>query len=94
MFDGQFEWDDDKVRRNLAVHRVSFHQAKAVFTDPNALVEADDEDSEERWRTIGLASDQVLFVVWTERRGGIVRVISARRATQHEQDRYYRQAGA
>jgi uncharacterized DUF497 family protein len=92
MRDGQFEWDDEKARKNLAVHRVSFQTATAVFADINALVEADDEASEERWQTIGLASSQMLFVVWTERHGDVIRIISARRATRHEEDRYFRQA--
>ncbi len=92
MQDDRFEWNDDKARRNLAFHKVSFDSATAVFDDPDAIIEVDDETTEERWRTIGLAINHILFVVWTERHGNIIRIISARRATRHEQDRYYRQA--
>jgi uncharacterized DUF497 family protein len=33
----RFEWDEDKNRRNLAKHKVSFETAKSVFDDPRML---------------------------------------------------------
>ncbi len=33
----RFEWGDEKNRRNLAKHKVSFDPAIAVFDDPFAL---------------------------------------------------------
>ena len=30
----RFEWDEDKNRRNLAKHKVSFDTASLVFDDP------------------------------------------------------------
>lgn len=92
MRNDRFEWDDAKARSNLEKHGVSFEEASAVFDDPNALVEQDESDPyEERWATIGLADDRIFFVVSVERRERI-RIISARRADRHEQDRYHRQA--
>jgi uncharacterized DUF497 family protein len=91
MRNDRFEWDDEKARANLARHRVSFESATTVFDDPNAVIEADDDVEEARWRTIGVSSNGLLFVVWTERFHNVIRIISARRATRHEQDRYYRQ---
>ncbi len=89
-----FDWDDDKAISNLAKHGVAFETAKEVFSDPNALIEVDHSSfDEERWRNIGLGGGDVLFIVHTERDDGdIVRIISARRATKNEQNRYYRQA--
>ena len=92
MRNDRFEWDDDKARLNLAKHKVSFDTASAVFDDPNAIIEADDEPDEERWHTIGLAISNLLYVIWTERHGNIIRIISARKANRDEEDRYYRQA--
>jgi uncharacterized protein len=92
MRNDRFEWDDDKAHLNLRKHGVDFEDACLAVDDPNALIEADDEPAEERWQTIGLSVDQVLFVVWTERHGNITRIISARTANRQEQDRYYRQA--
>lgn len=33
----EFEWDEDKARRNLTKHGVSFEEATTVFGDPLAL---------------------------------------------------------
>ena len=64
-----------------------------MFEDTNAVIHPDDSDPfEERWATTGIALDQLLYVVSTERHGNLTRIISARRATRHEEDRYYRQA--
>jgi hypothetical protein len=40
------------------------------------------------WR-LGMARGDVLFVIVTLRDEDICRIISARKATRHEQDRYY-----
>ena len=93
MQNDRFEWDDEKARKNLVKHGVSFEEASLVFDDPNFVVEPDDSSSyEERWRTMGLALGRLLFVVSTERNGNVIRIISARTASRHEEDRYYRQA--
>ena len=89
----KFEWDERKAEVNLAKHGVTFEAAKDVFRHPFALTELDRYEAvEERWRIIGLTQTGVLLVVFTERSGGAIRIISAGKATRHEQDRYYRQA--
>jgi hypothetical protein len=72
---------------------VSFDLAKTVFKDPFAVERLDNRENygEERFVIIGMAEDDVvLFVAYTQREERI-RIISARRATQHEQDDYFRQ---
>jgi uncharacterized DUF497 family protein len=72
---------------------VSFDLAKAVFSDPFAVERLDEreEHGEERFVIIGAAEGEaLLFVAYTEREERI-RIISARRATQNEQDDYFRQ---
>ncbi|MGA7558334.1 MAG: BrnT family toxin [Terriglobales bacterium] len=67
--------------------------AKTVFRDPFAIERLDDrEDYEEaRFVMTGMAEGNVLlFVAYTEREQRI-RIISARRATQNEQDDYFQQ---
>ena len=44
---------------------------------------------EERIQVIGMAYSDVLFVIVTLRDEDICRIESARKATRHEQDRYY-----
>ena len=87
----EFEWDEAKATENYARHGVSFELAKQVFNDPFAVERIDDrrDDGEERYILIGLASGHGLFVAYTEREERI-RLISARRATKHEQDDYFR----
>lgn len=89
-----FEWDDAKNARNTAKHGVSFERARLVFADAFAVGGFDDRAGygEDRFFLIGSADGAVLFVAYAERDDRI-RVISARRATRHEQDNYYRQDG-
>jgi hypothetical protein len=88
-----FEWHDAKAAANLKAHGVSFDLAKSVFRDPFAVERLDDrrDYGEERFLLIGMSeANAVLFIAYTEREGRI-RIISARRATQYEQDDYFRQ---
>ena len=89
----EFEWHDAKAEANLESHGVSFELAKTVFKDSFAIELLDDRENygETRLVVIGMAEGQVvLFVAFTERDDHI-RIISARRATKHEQDHYFRQ---
>jgi uncharacterized protein len=89
----EFEWNDAKAEANLDDHGVSFELAKTVFKDPFAVERVDDREDygEVRFVTIGMADGRVLlFVAYTERNERIS-IISARRATQREQDDYFRQ---
>ena len=93
MDDIDFEWDDAKAASNLQKHNVSFDDAKLALGDPFAIIEPDySEPAEERWRTTGMAANSIVFVVTTEPDDHTIRIISARRATRHEQARYHRQA--
>ncbi len=85
----QFEWDDGKAASNLGKHGVDFEDALRVFLDPRRLV-AEDERSdygERRFRVLGVVGGRVLFVVCTWR-GGVCRLISARKANARERRRY------
>ena len=90
----KFEWDKGKERINVKKHGVSFEQASYVFSDPYALNKYDGEHSQEedRWLLLGKSLNEVMLVVVHTFRDneGVesVRVISARRATSHEQDIY------
>jgi uncharacterized DUF497 family protein len=89
----EFEWHDAKAEANLQAHGVSFDLAKTVFKDPFAVERLDDRENygEARFVLIGMAEGNVvLFVAYTERED-LVRIISARRATQNEQDDYFQQ---
>jgi uncharacterized protein len=89
-----FEWDPDKARTNERKHGVTFEDAMLVFEDPHALFHQDrtDETGEPRWQALGLVEGiVVLLVAHTYRQEDddeIVRIISARRATRKERNRY------
>ena len=87
-----FEWDDNKAASNFIEHKVSFGQAAIAYRDPFAVEWIDTRESygEERYVLLGLYGREVLYVAYTER-GDNIRIIMARRAEKHEQDRYYRQ---
>ncbi|MDR1388822.1 MAG: BrnT family toxin [Treponema sp.] len=85
MQDEEFEWDDEKNRKNLK--HLSFYDAKYVFNDPRRLTIPDiNHGGEERWITIGLA-EKLIFVAYTER-GKRKRLISTRIATKVEEEIY------
>jgi uncharacterized DUF497 family protein len=89
----EFEWHDAKGEANWQTHGVGFELAATVFKDPFAIEFVDDREDYGETRIIifGMSEEQILlFVVYTEREDRI-RIISARRATQYEQDDYFRQ---
>ena len=92
----KFEWDDEKARANLKRHGVSFGEATEVFSDPNALEDYDaaHSDEEERFFIIGVSSRRLLYVVYAEREGDVVRIISARKASKSGQENYERGSNA
>ena len=58
---------------------------KIRFESP-MLIELDDrfDYGEERWFGIGFLGNGVAVVVWTERQGDVIRIISARKANRYE----------
>jgi uncharacterized protein len=87
----KYEWDNGKAAENLRKHGVDFADAVAALEDTNRVEEIDNRFvyGEERVQVIGMAHNKVLFVVVTVPGEDTRRIISARKATRHEQDRYY-----
>ncbi|MHB1705221.1 MAG: BrnT family toxin [Acidithiobacillus sp.] len=86
----KFTWDDKKRQTNLRDHRVDFADAVGVFFDDCALTTEDvDAEGEQRLVTMGRDFlDRVLIVVYTERGGDEIRLISARKASPGERKAY------
>lgn len=84
-----FEWDEAKSARNLAKHGIPFEAAMRVFADPERLEQEDRrrDYGEPRFNVIGVVDGFHLTVTWTPR-GGVARIISARRASREERDSY------
>ncbi len=86
----EFEWDDDKARKNLKKHGVSFEEAATIFNDPKiaTIFDPDHSENEERFVSLGMSFIQrLLSVVHTDRERRI-RLISARKATKTERKTY------
>ncbi|MFM9999858.1 MAG: BrnT family toxin [Betaproteobacteria bacterium] len=88
----RFEWDPSKAASNAKKHKVTFEVAKTVFYDDFAVQFFDEEHSseEERFLLLGMSSDaKLLLVCHCEREGGdVIRIISARKATESEAQNY------
>ena len=88
----RFEWDPRKAAANFRKHGVSFEDAESVFADERARLIDDPDHSadEERFLLLGLSSSLRLLVVahCYREAGGIIRIISARKATREEQGFY------
>ncbi|HVV96159.1 MAG TPA: BrnT family toxin [Rhodanobacteraceae bacterium] len=86
----KFTWDPRKAAANLKKHGVAFNEASTVFADPLSATIPDPDHSagEHRFVTLGVSSSSRLLVVCHTEGAGFIRIISARRATRHEKDRY------
>jgi uncharacterized DUF497 family protein len=83
----EVEWDPNKDRENQRKHGLSLEEASALFTSGDDYLEVYDHDhsvEEERFIAIGMIIKGIIVVVWTERDEDVVRIISARPATQRE----------
>ena len=89
--DYKFVWDSDKAETNLKKHKVAFEDAARVFLDDYRYDDFDDfhSDYEDRIKTVGFVRN-VLAVIYTER-GERNRIISARRASKREEEKYFGQ---
>ncbi|MCI1209204.1 MAG: BrnT family toxin [Treponema sp.] len=88
--DGRFEWDEDKNKKNLRRHGVSFEEILEVFDDPAFLTGFDYEhsDTENRYYGVGNLTGIVLILVFFTERGQRTRIISARQADAELQEAY------
>ena len=88
----RFEWDERKAAANAQKHGVSFAEARAVFADERAKLISDPHHSEDedRFVLLGFSSALRLLLVCHCYRseGGVIRIISARKATAAESKFY------
>lgn len=91
-----FEWNEDKAKKNIEKHGVSFEEAVTVFEDYNALLrdDPDHSDDEDRFILMGLSEKLSLLVVChCVRKEDVIRIISARKATKREKSQYEERRG-
>ena len=89
--DYKFVWDSEKEKINRQKHGISFETEARVFLDEYSYDDYDEfhSDFEDRIKIIGRVG-KILTVIYTER-GDRNRIISARQATNSEEEKYYGQ---
>ncbi len=85
----RFEWDDEKAIGNVEKHGITFGEATEVFYDPNALEGHDPEhsDDEDRFVIIGYSASRLLFVVFAQCLGKMIR--TSRRVNRRRRREIY-----
>ena len=87
--DMQYEWDEEKRRRNIEKHGIDFTDI-IQFQWDDALEAVDDrfDYGEERINAVGFLGTRLVVVTYVER-GEVMRVISLRKATKTEERLYH-----
>ena len=87
-----FDWDKQKNLLNIKKHGISFKIAALAFFDPNSTIISDEGHSqnEDRFILVGFSEKHHLLTICHcyREEGEVVRIISARKATNAEQDIY------
>jgi uncharacterized protein len=87
----KFDWDKAKRQINLAKHGIDFADVEPLFDGPTVTTLDDRFDyGEERFVTFGLLNGVVLAVAHTET-DTMIWLISARKATKHEETYYFQE---
>jgi uncharacterized DUF497 family protein len=89
----EFAWEQRKAKSNLVKHGVSFEEAQSVFLDEGARLidDPDHYEDEDRFLLLGFSfRARCLMVSHCYRESdSVIRLISARRATAHEEEVYW-----
>jgi uncharacterized protein len=86
----RFEWDEAKRRANIRRHGIDFTVVAKVLDSATITFPDDRFDyGEMRLQTFGLLGVGVVAITHTET-DEVVRVISVRKATKHEEETYFK----
>ena len=90
MENSEFEWDDEKAKRNLKKHGVSFEEGATIFNDTRiaAVSDPDHSEDDERYIAIGMSAMKRLLTVSLTYRNEKIRLVSCRKATKSERKDY------
>ena len=85
----RFEWDDAKNAENRRKHGIGFEEAAEIF-NRSVLTRADDRHhGEVREIGFGFLDNGVVAAVAHTDRDGVIRTISARKATERERNLFH-----
>ena len=87
-----FDWERWKAEVNPTAHEgVTFAEAVTVFSDPFMLIAPDvnHSDREPRFHALGYSEkSRILLVVHIELNASVRKIISARKASRSDRDKY------
>lgn len=84
----EFVWNENKAHANRRKHGISFEEACEVFFDPFRQGGDASDKFEQREFIIGFSLQRRLLIVVYIERGKQTRIISSRKATNHERRAY------
>lgn len=86
----EFEWDESKRKSNLLNHGIDFVGIEQVFEGETVTI-LDDRFNygEDRFVTFGVLEGRVVAIAHTET-DEVIRIISVRKATRHEENSYFK----
>ncbi len=79
----EFEFDDNKSKSNKSKHNIDFHEAKALWNDPDFVEIPVKTDDKSRYMVVGKISGKHWSGIITYR-GEKTRIISVRRYRKEE----------
>jgi hypothetical protein len=88
----ELTWDEEKRRSNLAKHGLDFADAEQVFR--GAVFTFEDKRrsyGEQRFVALGMLTEIVVVIAFTEPDEDSIRIISMRKAIRNEQQIYFAQ---
>ena len=84
-----YEWDEGKNRLNIRRHGIDFLDVPSMFQHPMVtFLDQRADYGEDRWIGIGVLKTVIAVIVFTERQKDTIRIVSARKATKHEEHIY------
>lgn len=89
----QFSWDEEKRHKTLNERGLDFADCSRVFEGPTLEFRDDRKDyGEDRYVCYGFLNEIIVAVVYTER-PDTTRIISMRKANEHERNELFRHLG-
>ena len=82
-------WDDKKNESNYRKHQIWFEEAQSVVLNPLAFLAPNSHGMGERFEYLGYSSNhRILYVITSEMEERDIRIISARKASFNEREKY------
>ncbi|MBI3912628.1 MAG: BrnT family toxin [Chloroflexi bacterium] len=89
----RFEWDEAKRLANIEKHGIDFADVPPMFNGDVFTIEDQRFDYDEtRYITFGLLKFRVIVVAHADD-DDVIRIISARKASKHEEKQYFEEIG-